>query len=213
MIHPPSPNHPPPIPNSCPLTLCKRNHVNSICKATVCMVKKVLTVHIPILPCVSSTLKEVQRVVLKAHHVILFIQCYAAHHLYQESVIVIYHVTGSARSNHMYATSNHPPLPPKEMHGSNYHPTPLMQVSVPSPHIPKPVSNAPQTNTASPPVQTPISDPQPVHTTSFLEELKEIKSQMLQMQQTHNLLMQNMLNQMWPPLPSQKLRHLPNQLF
>ena len=88
-----------------------------------------------------------------------------------------------------------------------------MQVSVPPPHVPKPVSNAPQTNTASPPAQTPISDPQPVHTTSFLEELKEVKSQMLQMQQIQNLLMQNMLNQMWPPLPSQKPCHLPNQMF
>ena len=120
-----------------------------------------------------------------------------------------YHVTGSARSNHMNATSN----PQNKMHGSNYHPTPLMQVSVPPPHVPKPVSNAPQSNTASPPAQTPISDPQPAHTTSFLEELKEIRSQMLQMQQTQNLLMQNMLNQMWPPLPSQKPRHLPNQMF
>ena len=95
------------------------------------------------------------------------------------------------------------------MHGSNYHPTPLMQVSVPPPHVPKHVSNAPQNNIVSPPAQTPISDPQPVHTTSFLEELKEIKSQMLQMQQTQNLLMQNIMNQMWPPLPSQKPCHLP----
>ena len=55
-----------------------------------------------------------------------------------------YHVTGSARSNHMNATSN----PQNKMHGSNYHPTPLMQVSVPPPHVPKPVSNAPLTNTA-----------------------------------------------------------------
>ena len=46
-------------------------------------------VRIPILPCVSSTLKEVQRVVLKVLHVILCIQKYAAHHLYLESVIVI----------------------------------------------------------------------------------------------------------------------------
>ena len=82
-----------------------------------------------------------------------------------------------------------PVFPPKKMHGSNYHQTPLMQVSVPSPHVPKPVSNAPQTNTVSPPAQTPISDPLPVHTTSFLEELNEIKSKMLQMQQTQNLLM------------------------
>ena len=68
----------------------------------------------------------------------------------------------------MNATSN---PPQNEMHGANYHPTPLMQVSVSPPHVPKPVSNAPQTNTASPPAQTPISDPQPVHITSFLEEL------------------------------------------
>ena len=48
--------------------------------------KKVLTVRIPFLPCVSSTLKEVQRVVLKVLHVILCIQNYASH---LESVIVI----------------------------------------------------------------------------------------------------------------------------
>ena len=79
-----------------------------------------------------------------------------------------YHVTGSVTSNHMYATSN----PKKNMHGSNYHPTPMMQVSVPPPHVPKPVSNAPQTNTVSPPAQTLISDPQPVHTTSFFRRAK-----------------------------------------
>ena len=37
-------------PQQLPLTLCKRNHVNSICKAIVCMLKKVLTVRIPFLP-------------------------------------------------------------------------------------------------------------------------------------------------------------------
>ena len=54
----------------------------------------------------------------------------------------------------MNATSN----PQNKMHGSNYHPTPLMQVIVPPPHVPKPVSNSPQTNTASPPAQTVASD-------------------------------------------------------
>ena len=53
------------------------------------MVKQVLTVRIPILPCVSCTLKEVQRVVLKVLHVIFCIQSYAAHHLYLKSVVVI----------------------------------------------------------------------------------------------------------------------------
>ena len=110
----------------------------------------------------------------------------------------LYHVYGSSRSNHTFATSN----PPYKMHGPNYHLTPLMQVSVPPPHVPKPVSDAPQTNTILPPAQTPIADSQPVHTTSFLEELKDITSQMLQVQQTQNLLMQNVMNQMWPPLPS-----------
>ena len=57
MIHPLSPNHPPPIPNSCPLTTCKRNHVNYTCKAMVCRLKMVQPVLIPIHPCVSSTLR------------------------------------------------------------------------------------------------------------------------------------------------------------
>ena len=192
-------------PQQLPLTLGKRNLVNSICKAIVCMVKRILAIHIPILPCVSSTLKEVQRIVLKVLHEK---QCRASlvSGKCDRNRCYFYHVTGSARSNHMNVTSN----PQNKMHGSNYHPTPLMQVSVPPPHVHKPVSNAPPTNTASPPAQTPISDPQPAHTTSFLEELKEIRSQMVQMQQTQNLLMQN---QMWPPLPSQKPRHLPNQMF
>ena len=34
--------------------------------------------------------------------------------------------------------------------------------------------------------------------------IKNIQSQMLQRQQTQNLLMQNIINQIWPPLPSQK---------
>ena len=77
--------HPPLIPNSCPRTMRKRNHVNSIC-----MVKKVLpVVIIPIHPCASNTLKEDQRGVQKALHVNLHIQSYAAHHLSLESVIVI----------------------------------------------------------------------------------------------------------------------------
>ena len=67
-----------------------------------------------------------------------------------------YHVTGSARSNHMNATSN---SPQNKMHGSNYHPTPLMQVRVPPPHVPKPISNAPQTNTASSPPKLPYQTP------------------------------------------------------
>ena len=89
-----------------------------------------------------------------------------------------YHVTGSARSNHMNATS----IPPQnKMHGSNYIylPTPLMQVSVPSPHVPKPVSNAPQTNTASPLPKLPYQTLNLFILLLFLEELKEVKSQML----------------------------------
>ena len=103
-----------------------------------------------------------------------------------------YHVTGSARSNHMYVTSN--PAPPHKMHGPNYHPTPLMQVSVPHPMFPNlsltqhrlilfyPLSKLPY--------QTPTSSYY-----FFIEELKDIKSQMLQMQQTQNLLMLNIMNQ------------------
>ena len=189
MIHPPSPNYPPPIPNSCPLTLCKRNHVNYICKTIVCMVKKGSDCAYPHPPMCFKYIKRGPKGCAK-----------------RTSYNFVH---PKLRSNNMNATSN----PQNKMHGSNYHPTPLMQVSVPPSHVSKPVSNAPQTNTVSPPAQTPISDPQPIHTTSFLEELKEIRSQMLQMQQTQNLLMQNMLNQMWPPLSSQKSRHLPNQMF
>ena len=137
------------------------------------------------------------------------IQSYAAHHLDLESVIVIAVISITLLVLLGLIICMPPVIPPNKMHGSNYHPTPLMQVSVPPPRGNKPVSNTPQTNTA----QTPISDPQPVHTTSFLEEVKEIQSQMLRMQQTQNLLMQNMLNQMWPPLPFQKPHHLPNQML
>ena len=170
---------------------------------------------IPILPCVSSTLRGPKGCAKGTLSLCNFVHpklCRASlvSGKCDRNRCYFYHVTGPARSNHMNVTSN----PQNKMHGSNYHPTPLMQVSVPPPHVPKPVSNAPQTNTASPPAQTPISDPQPVHTTSFLEELKEIRSQMLQMQQTQNLLMQNMLTQMWPPfaLPKTSSPPKPNVL-
>ena len=56
--------------------MCKINHVNYICKAIVCMVKKGMRVLIPIHPCASSSLKEDQRVVQKALHVNLCTQSY-----------------------------------------------------------------------------------------------------------------------------------------
>ena len=85
--------------------------LNYICKAIVCMVKKVLTVRIPILPCVSRTLKDVQRVAKGT-------SCNFVHPKLCRASLVsgkcdrnrcyFYHVTGSARSNHMNATSNPP---------------------------------------------------------------------------------------------------------
>ena len=121
--------------------------------------KKGLTVHTPIIPCVSSTLKEVPRVVLKALDVNLCNQSYSAHHLYLESVIVIAVISIMILVLQGLIICMPPVIPPNKMQGSNYHPNPLMQVSVPPPHVPKPVSNTPQTNTVSPPAQTPISDP------------------------------------------------------
>ena len=41
----------------------------------------------------------------------------------------------------------------------------------------------------------------------FLGQLRDMKHQMSQMQQAQNLMLQNLMNNMWPMLPGQKTYH------
>ena len=47
----------------------------------------------------------------------------------------------------------------------------------------------------------------------FLDQMKELKSQMIQMQQTQNFLLKNIMSQACPPLPAQKVAPFPAQMF
>ena len=82
----------------------------------------------------------------------------------------LYYITGSARSSTpMHVTSN----PLNRMHGPNYYPTPLMQASVSPPHVPKHVSDPPQTKVSPTPI--PHIKAQPDNTTYFFRRAKEHK--------------------------------------
>ena len=47
----------------------------------------------------------------------------------------------------------------------------------------------------------------------FLDQMKDLKSQMLQMQQTQNFLLKNIMSQAWPPLPAQKVNPFQAQMY
>ena len=50
-------------------------------------------------------------------------------------------------------------------------------------------------------------------TVTFLEQMKDLRSQMFQIQQTQNLLLQNIMSQSWPSLPVQKSHPLRLRAF
>ena len=50
-------------------------------------------------------------------------------------------------------------------------------------------------------------------TSGFLDQVKDLKSQMLQMQQTQNFLLNNIMSKAWPPLPAQKVNPFQAQMF
>ena len=126
-----------------------------------------------------------------------------------------YHVTGTARSNlnQDLLRTNVPKRPAS-------HPTPLMHIKLP----PSPPSHPLATDTIAFPTQTsppPLTMPYnvaascktPDITSAFLDQMKELKSQMIQMQQTQNFLLNNIMSQAWPPLPPQKVAPFPAQMF
>ena len=52
-----------------------------------------------------------------------------------------------------------------------------------------------------------------VITSAFLDQMKEMNPQMIQMQQTQNFLLKNIVSQVWPPLPAHKVNPFPGQMF
>ena len=73
------------------------------------------------------------------------------------------------------------------------------------------------TQTSPPPLTMPYnvaaSSKTPDITSAVLDQMKELKSQMIQMQQTQNFLLKNIMSQAWPPLPAQKVAQFPSQMF
>ena len=108
-----------------------------------------------------------------------------------------YHVAGTFRPNlnQDLLSTNVPKRPPS-------HPTPLMHIKLP----PSPPSHPLATDTIAFPTQTsppPLTRPYnvaassktPDITSAFLDQMKELKSQMIQMQQTQNFMLKNIMSQ------------------
>ena len=123
-----------------------------------------------------------------------------------------YHVTGTVRSNlnQNLLRTNVPKRPAS-------HPTPLMNIKLPPSHPEATDTIAFPTQTSLPPLTMPYnvaaSSKTPDITSAFLDQMKELKSQMIQMQQTQNFLLKNIMSQAWPPLPVQKVAQFPAQMF
>ena len=100
-------------------------------------------------------------------------------------------------ASHTTPTYNHPP------------PAHTTGMKLPIPHIQPLMSNYATTLKDATPI--PADNQTPIQPANFLEQLTAIKDQMSQMQHTQRMLIQNLTNQAWPPLPSQKV--LPFQLF
>ena len=67
-----------------------------------------------------------------------------------------------------------------------------------------------ESHNAHPPSQESHLPSQALQQPSFdvaLGQLRDTKHQLSQMQQTHNLMLQNLMNNMWPMLPGQKTYH------
>ena len=102
------------------------------------------------------------------------------------------------------------PPPPHQKHVKSQS-TPLMQVDVtpPSNTLPSTLMQifAPEHSVSNLPPKTHVSVPlgPPNHPPSnepsiFLEQLKELKTQMSQLQQMHSYLIQNLIDRAWPLL-------------
>ena len=125
-----------------------------------------------------------------------------------------YHVTGTVRSNlnQDLLRTNVPKRPAS-------HPTPVTHIKLP----PSPPSHPLATDTIafpiqfSPPLTWPYhvaaSSKTPDITSAFLDQMKKLKSQMIQMQQTQHFLLKNIMSLAWPPLLAQKLAPFQAQMF
>ena len=182
------------------------------------MGKRALVAHILTLKCASSSLrvviKDAQRVTCKYTHPKLCRSSLLSHKC-DRIKCYFYHVTGTARSN-----LNQDLLRTNVPKRQASHPTPLMHIKLP----PSPPSHPLATDTIAFPTQTsppPLTMPYnvaassktPDITSAFLDQMKELKSQMIQMQQTQNFLLKNIMSQAWPPLPAQKVAPFPAQMF
>ena len=93
-------------------------------------------------------------------------------------------------------------------------PTLLMHIRLPP--LSPPHSPATDTQKSLPSLTKPYnvaSSKTPDIISVFLDQMKDLKSQMLQMQQTQNFLLKNIMSQAWPPLPAQKVTHFKHKCF
>ena len=126
-----------------------------------------------------------------------------------------YHVAGTSRPLTDISVPAHRQL--------NSKPTPLMQIDVP--YLQNPISTLPQIVSQLPQVPIPqVSVPQvPVpqvlvnlspsnEPSVFLEQLKELKMQMTQLQHMHSYLVQSLIDHTWPPLTKTQPLQAPNYM-
>ena len=120
-----------------------------------------------------------------------------------------YHTTGTVRPNlNQDLPRNTVPKRPVS------DPTPLMHIRLPP--VSPPHSPATDTQKSLPSFTKPYnvaSSKIPDITSVFLDQMKDLKSQMLQIQQTQNFLLKNIMSQAWPPLPAQKVNPFQAQMF
>ena len=143
-----------------------------------------------------------------------------------------YHVSGSLRPNHPGTPlEKHSDNKLEKRHSL----TPLMQIKLPVHEKRSQLSTLPSNpiyqsqstqpcvpiQTSIPPYQTQSHNARPPSQEShlpspalqqpsfdvFLGQLRDMKHQMSQMQQAQNLMLQNLMNNMWPMLPGQKTYH------
>ena len=125
-----------------------------------------------------------------------------------------YHVTGTSSPNLNQGLSR--TTVPKRPAS---HPTPLMHIRLPPSPPSRPLATdtidflAPKSPPHTRPYNVASSSDTPDITSACLDQMKDLKSQMMQMQQTQNFLLKNIMSQEWPPLPAQKVVLFQAQMF
>lgn len=96
-------------------------------------------------------------------------------------------------------------------------PTPLMNIKLPNKELYSKELYSKVTAQQQPraqPIDLNTSPQQKVNeSNAFLDQLRDLKNQMSQIQQTQSILLQNLLSQNWPPLAKQKQTFLPSQMM